>query len=57
MLEFLHIGTFLKLKILSVGMGKEVGGRLKREGTYAYLRLIHAEVWQKPTQYYKTIIL
>jgi len=25
---------FLKLKILGAGMGKEVGGRFKREGTY-----------------------
>ena len=33
-------------------MGWEVGGRLKREETYGYLRLIHADVWQKPTQYY-----
>ena len=35
----------------------EVGGRFKREGTWVYLRLIHADVWQKPTQYYKAIIL
>ena len=27
------------------------------EGTYVYLRLIHVEVWQKPTQYCKAIIL
>ena len=26
-------------------------GRLKREGTYVYLWLIHVGVWQKPTQY------
>ena len=37
--------------------GVEVGGRLKREGTYAYLWLIHADVWQKPTQHSKAIIL
>ena len=37
--------------------GWEVGGRFKREGTYAYLRLIHVDVWQKPTQYYKAVIL
>ena len=30
-------------------MGWEVGGRLKREGTYVYLWLIHVVVWQKPT--------
>ena len=33
------------------------GGRFKREGTYVYLWLIHADVWQKPTQYCKAIIL
>ena len=34
-----------------------VGGRFKREGTDVYLWLIYADVWQKPTQYCKTIIL
>ena len=38
-------------------MGWEVGGRFKREGTYVYLWLIHGDVWQKPIQYYKVIIL
>ena len=33
-------------------MGWEMGGRIMREGTYVYLWLIHADVWQKPTQYY-----
>ena len=32
-------------------------GRLQKEGTYVYLRLIHIVVWQKPTQYCKAIIL
>ena len=32
-----------------------VGGG--REGTYVYLWLIHADVWQKPTQYCKAIVL
>ena len=36
-----------------VGMGWEVGGRLRREGTYVYLWLIHVDVWQKSTQCYK----
>ena len=31
------------------GMGREMGVRLKREGTYVYLWLIHDDVWQKPT--------
>ena len=38
-------------------MGREVGGRFKGEGTYVYLWLIHVDVWQKPTQFCKAIIL
>ena len=38
-------------------MGWEVGGKFKEEGTYVYLWLIHVDVWQKPTQYCKAIIL
>ena len=38
------------------GMEWEVGGRFKREGSYVYLWLIH-DVWQKPTQYCKVVIL
>ena len=34
-----------------------MGDRFKMEGTYTYLGLIHVDVWQKPTQYCKTIIL
>ena len=33
------------------------GGRGFKEGTYVYLCLIHVDVWQKPTQHYKAIIL
>ena len=33
-----------------------LGGRFKMEGTYVYLWLIHAGVWQKSMQYYKAII-
>ena len=29
------------------GMGREMGGRFKREGTYVHLWLIHVEVQQK----------
>ena len=32
------------------------GGRLKREGTYVYTRLIHIVVQQQPTQHSKLII-
>ena len=38
-------------------MGWDVGGRFKKEGTYVYLWLIRGDVWQKPTQYCKAIIL
>ena len=38
-------------------MGWEVGGRFKREETFVYLWLIHGDVWQKPTQYCKTVML
>lgn len=34
-------------------MGAEAEGRIKREGTYVYLRLIHADVWHKPSQHGK----
>ena len=33
------------------------GGRFKREGTYVYPWLIQVDIWQKPTQYYKAIII
>ena len=39
------------------GMGWEVGGNFKREGTYVYLWLTHADVWQKSTQHCKAIVL
>ena len=38
-------------------MGRDVGGRFKREGTYVYLWLIHVDVRQKPTKFCKAIIL
>ena len=38
-------------------MGGGVGERFKREGMYVTLWLIHSIVWQKPTQYWKAIIL
>ena len=35
----------------------EVGRRFKKEGAYIYQWLSHVDIWQKPTQDYKTIIL
>jgi len=38
-------------------VGRELGGRFKKEGTYVYLWLIHVEIWQKTTKFCKAIIL
>ena len=36
---------------------EEVGGWFRKEGSYVYLWLIQVDVWQKPSQYCKVIIL
>ena len=47
--------TQMYARISGKGMG---GGRkVLRKGTYVYLWLIHVDVWQKPAQYCKVIIL
>ena len=38
-------------------MGRKMGVKFKKEGTYVHLWVIHVDVWQKPTQYCKAIIL
>ena len=38
-------------------MGREIGRRFKREGTWVYLWLILVEVQQKTTKFCKAIIL
>ena len=38
-------------------MGREVGRRFEREGTWVYLWLVPVDVWRKKTQYCKAIIL
>ena len=38
-------------------MGRKMGRRFKREGTYVYLWLIHVDIWQKTTKFCKEIIL
>ena len=38
-----------------VGLGREVGGSFRMGGTHVYL--IHVDVWQKPSQYCKVVIL
>ena len=39
------------------GAGRKVGGGFWMRGTHVFPRLIHVDVWQKPPQYYKVIIL
>ena len=39
------------------GMGWELGGKFTSEGSYVYLWLTHADVWEEPAQYCKAIIL
>ena len=39
------------------GMGRERGGGYRIEGTNVCLWLVHTDVWQKPSQYCKVIIL
>ena len=38
-------------------MGWEVGESFRREERYVLMWLIHVDVWQKPTQHCKAIIL
>ena len=38
-------------------IGRKMGERLKGEGIYVYLWLIHVDVWQKPTKFCKAVIL
>ena len=45
------------LKPRGLVCGREVGGRFKREETYIYHRLICVDVWQKPTQFCRVIII
>jgi len=51
-------GAQIQGSVTLVGWGgRWKGGRFKREGTYVYLWLIHADIQQKPTQCCKAIIL
>ena len=44
------------VKIYMGGNGQEVEGNLKIEWANVFLWLIHVDVWQKSTQYYKANI-
>ena len=37
--------------------GREMGRRIKREGTFVYLWLISVDIWQKATTFRKAIVL
>ena len=39
------------------GVGREVGAGLRREGTQVCLWPFHVDVWQKPSQYCKVVVL
>ena len=41
---------------LKGGLGREIGGRSRREGTRVYLWPIFVDVWQKTTKFWKAII-
>ena len=51
------VPKMLVISTLLLPFSPRVGGRFKREGTYVHLWLIHVDVWQKPTQFCKAIIL
>ena len=63
--EYMHLwyrhvashSALLASALATVNERGEMGGRFKREGAYVPLRLIHAVVWQKPTQHCKAVIL
>ena len=50
----LPVKMYCKITILN---SKFWEGMFKREGAYVYLGLIHVDVWQKPTQNCKAIML
>ena len=37
-------------------VGRDMKRRFKKEGTKVYLWLIHVDIWQKATRFYKSII-
>ena len=42
---------------LNSGIGREMGGRPWREGTWVYLWVILVDVWQETTKFCKAIIV
>ena len=52
-----YVKQIAKGNLLLKPKGVGWGGSVKREGTSVYLRPIHDDAWQKPTQYCIAIIL
>ena len=46
-----------ELKSSALWQPRGVGGMYKSEGTYIYILLIHTDIWQKPAQNCKAVIL
>ena len=44
-------------KVTSQVFTREMGGGLRREGTYVYLQLICVDMWQRPIQYCRAAVL
>ena len=51
----MHARLFSRVKISQDGVGD--GRRVQEGEEYVYLWLIRVDVWQRPAQYYKAIIL
>ena len=56
-LQHMLFVDFLMMAILMCGMGTGMGGRLRREGMYVYIQLIHIVVQKKLAQHCKAVIL
>ena len=52
-----HFASLIKLWNNLFHKNVILGGRFKREGTDVYRWLIHVDIWQKPAQHCKAIIL
>ena len=55
-LHFSYV-NYRKIITIKVYHNSKLGGKFKREEIYAFLWLIHIDIWQKPKQFCKAIIL
>ena len=49
--------NWYSMTIWGAGVGGEVGEDFRREGPHVFLWLIHVDIWQRPSQYCKVMIL